>query len=653
MESYNPRNYRPDIDGLRAIAVLGVLAFHAFPAALPGGFAGVDVFFVISGFLISGIILQDLQERSFSFAEFYRRRARRLFPALVVVLLASLAVGWLVFLPHEFAQHGRHVAAGAAFLSNIVFWREAGYFDTAAELKPLLHLWSLGVEEQYYLVWPLVLFLFRRRAGWTLLLIAAVAASSFAANIWLTEHKPVAGFYLPVGRLWEFLAGSLLAYFVHHGRAQERWSEAKATAGAVLILGSFAILSGSRAFPGWWALLPVAGTVLAIWAGPSAWINRKLLCRPALVWVGLISYPLYLWHWPVLVYGRIAHGGEPPAAVRLALCALSVLLAWLTYALVEKRIRFATLPSVRRLSVPGLAASVTAIGAVGFLALRGVIGPLSAASPLACEISAAYSDWEYHGDRVIPGDTGKAVVLFGDSHMQHYWPRIQKLADEHAAPMHTIILRTAGGCAPVPGIEQQGSHCAPFVDETLQLAQRPEVETVVIAASWVGFLERAGRYYRVGDPERKPLKLLTPESEWVLHRFQAALARLVAAGKKVVIVLSSPRGRALSPVSLVRREGMVLELHGAPSPIPRAQLSKLTHRIDSRLRRIADAVGATVVDPTEWLCTATACPSTDERGRPMYKDATHLRARFVRERFLGLDRFVYPAEVASPKGRLP
>jgi hypothetical protein len=157
----------------------------------------------------------------------------------------------------------------------------------------------------------------------------------------------------------------------------------------------------------------------------------------------------------------------------------------------------------------------------------------------------------------------------------------------------------------------------------------------------------------VGDPEQKPLKLLTPESEWVLHRFQAALAGLVAAGKKVVIVLSSPRGRALSPVSLVHREGMVLEIHGAPSAIPRAQLSKLTHRIDSRLRRIADAVGAAIVDPTEWLCTATACPSTDERGRPMYKDATHLRASIVRERFFGLDRFVYAGENGRAAGRMP
>lgn len=636
--------YRPDVDGLRAIAVLAVLAFHAFPEAAPGGFAGVDVFFVVSGFLISGIIFEGLQSGRFSFTDFYWRRVRRIFPALILVLLACLGLGWLVLLPDEYSRVGKHVAAGAAFVSNVALWREAGYFDVTAELKPLLHLWSLGVEEQYYLVWPLLLFAFRRRPQAMLWMIVTIAALSFAANLWLTAHKPVAAFYLPVGRFWELLAGSLLAYFSCYRRLAGRYRDLKAFSGLAMICASFALLSGARAFPGGWVLLPVLGTVLIIWAGPSAWLNRNILSRPGLVFVGLISYPLYLWHWPLLVYARIVHGGEPPAALRLGLCALSLVAAWLTYALVEKKIRHATLPSIRRLSGPALAASMACLGVAGVLALQSRLLPQSASLPHVREISRAYEDWDYGGDRIIPGDSGKAVLFFGDSHMQHYWPRIKKVAAERAAPLRTIIFKTTGGCAPVPGIERKGHQCSPFVEEGLRLARQPEVETVVIAASWVGFLNR-GDYYRIGDPAQAPLTLLTPQTDWVLQGFEAALAELVAAGKQVVVMLSSPRGSGLDPKSVILRAGITVEIRGPLAPMPRSALAALTGPIDERLRRIAAAVGATVVDPTEWLCTPTLCPSVDEQGRPLYKDESHLRASVARERFLAVDRYVYHASI--------
>ena len=638
----NPHAYRPDVDGLRAIAVLAVVAFHAFPGAAPGCFAGVDVFFVISGFLISSIIFDDLRGGRFSFAGFYWRRVRRIFPALILVLAACLALGWLVLLPDEYATLGKHVAAGAGFASNIVLWREAGYFDTTAELKPLLHLWSLGVEEQYYLVWPLLLFLFRGRRAQMLGMIAAIAALSFAANIGLTLYKPTAAFFLPAGRFWELLAGSLLAYFHHYGRLPDAHRNAKAALGAAMLAAAFALLEAGRAFPGWWALLPVLGTVLLIWAGPAAWLNRRVLSQPALVFVGLISYPLYLWHWPLLSYARIAHDGEAPAALRLGLCALSVLLAWLTYELVEKKVRFAKLPAMRRIAVPALAASMAAAALAGVLASQGRLLPQSAALPYVREASRAHNDWDYDGDRIILGQTGKAVLFFGDSHMQHYWPRIQKLLAEHAAaPLDTIILKTAGGCAPMPGIERKRSRCSGFVDSGFKLARRPEIDTVVIAASWVGMLQR-GDYYKVGDPEQRPLEWLTPQTEWVLQGFQAELAELTAAGKHVVLMLSSPRGSALDPKSVIDREAMTVHVRRQLAPLPRSELAALTAPIDARLRRIAAAVGASVVDPTEWLCTESLCPSADAYGRPLYRDESHLRASVARERFKAVDIYVYP-----------
>jgi peptidoglycan/LPS O-acetylase OafA/YrhL len=632
--------YRPDVDGLRAIAVLAVMAFHAFPSAVSGGFAGVDVFFVISGFLISGVIFEGLREGRFSFADFYWRRVRRIFPALIVVLLACLALGWLVLLPDEYSELGKHVAAGAGFVANIVLWREAGYFDIAAELKPLLHLWSLGVEEQYYLVWPVMLVLLHRRLQWMLWAIIALAALSFAANLWLTGRNSDAAFFLPVGRFWELFAGGLLAYFLHYGRLPDSQAGLKAGLGVVLIAASLLVLGPEHSFPGGWALLPVAGAVLLIWAGPSAWINRRVLAHPALVFVGLISYPLYLWHWPLLAFARIVHGGEPPVATRLGLCALSAVLAWLTYELVEKKVRFATMASLRRYSVPALAASMATLGVAGVLAFDSRLLPQSAALADIREIAIAFKDWDHAGDHTIRGDSGRAVLFFGDSHMQQFWPRIKKIAGERAAPLHTLILKSSGGCAPIPGIERKGYRCRQFVDDALDLARQPHIDTVVIAASWVGFVKRDD-YYKVGDPEQAPLKLLAPESEWVLQDFQAALAELTAAGKRVVLVLSSPRGSALDPKSWIDRDGLTVQIRAAPAPVSRRELAALTSPIDERLKRIADAVGASVIDPAEWLCTRWVCPSVDERGRPLYKDASHLRASAARERFSAVDAYVY------------
>ena len=632
--------YRPDVDGLRAVAVLAVLAYHAFPHSAPGGFAGVDVFFVISGFLITGIILDGLKDGSFTFADFYWRRVRRIFPALILVLAFSLLLGWLLLLPDEFAMLGKHVAAGAGFVSNIVFWREAGYFDAAAELKPLLHLWSLGVEEQYYFVWPLLLFLFRKDAKRMLGMMLALAAVSFAANVLLIGARPEAAFYLPLTRFWELMAGGLLAFF---GLRQARHPNVTAIAGAGLLALSFGLLDGQRDFPGWWALLPVAGSALLISAGPAAWINRNLLASRAMVYAGLISYPLYLWHWPLLSYARIVHGGEPPAALRWGLLAAAVVLSVLTYELVEKKIRFARLPVMRRISFPALAASLAVAGIAGLLALQSHLQPRSASVPLVLEISSASADWSYSGDRVIPGDTEKAVLFFGDSHMQHYWPRIEKIVRERAAPLHTVMFKTTGGCAPVPGIERRSQQCGRFVEEGLRLARRPEVETVVIAASWVGFVNRTD-YYKAGDPEHKPLKMLAPESAWVLQGFEAELKQLTAAGKQVVLVLSSPRGAAFDPKSVIQREGMTVQVRAPLGRVPRSELVRLTSPIDSRLIAIAAAAGASLIDPTEYLCSRMFCPAADERGRPLYKDASHLRASYVRERFSAVDRFVFVPE---------
>jgi len=371
--------YRADIDGLRAIAVLSVVGFHAFPDVFSGGFVGVDVFFVISGFLISTIIFDDLNAGRFDFVGFYVRRIRRIFPALIVVLIASLAFGWLALLASDYAELGKQVAAGAAFVANILFLNEAGYFDVAAQYKPMLHLWSLGIEEQFYILWPLLLWLAWKRNLDLLGLTVAIAAISFFLNDRGMDDVAWA-YYSPVTRFWQLLAGCALAYVTLHQRrlrirgrqsitwgrqllgaspnyftrafmSAETWDRVRSLqsiAGIGLILAAIFGLNAHSAYSPWMALMPTLGAVFLISAGAPALCNRMILSNRTMVWIGLISFPLYLWHWPLLSFASIiapaqSFGIRPPridAGIATIMVGLSVVLAWLTYSFIERPVRF-------------------------------------------------------------------------------------------------------------------------------------------------------------------------------------------------------------------------------------------------------------------------------------------------------------------------
>jgi peptidoglycan/LPS O-acetylase OafA/YrhL len=357
--------YRPDIDGLRAFAVLAVVAFHAFPTVLKGGFIGVDVFFVISGYLISTILFENFDRGTFCFTEFYARRIKRIFPALIVVLLSCFAFGWFALFADEFKQLDKHIAAGAGFVSNIVLWNEAGYFDNSADTKPLLHLWSLGIEEQFYIAWPLLIWVAWKRKYNILTVTILVILISFLLNIWGIKHQDaIETFYSPQTRFWELLSGSLLAWLTLYRSNTLAFVEAtsndylyltwlrKNTAedkkmlsnifsliGFLLLAYGFLYINKELAYPGMWALIPVLGTVLIISAGSKNWINRIILSNKIAIWIGLISFPLYLWHWPLLSFARIIEGGVTSRSTRLAAVVLSVVLAWLTYKLVENPVR--------------------------------------------------------------------------------------------------------------------------------------------------------------------------------------------------------------------------------------------------------------------------------------------------------------------------
>lgn len=333
-------DYRPDIDGLRAIAVLSVIGFHSFPTWISGGFAGVDIFFVISGYLISKHILSELNLGSFDTIAFYVRRIKRIFPALLLILFFATAIGWILLTPDEYKVLGRHVGGGAGFVANLVYWQEAGYFDRDAATKPLLHLWSLGVEEQFYIVWPLFLYFLARRGRHLGNWIFGVFVVSLGASILGVYVSETADFYSPFTRFWELALGAMVAYAVVHRvvvgpivRNLLSWF------GWVLVLGSILLLNRHLSFPGWWAVFPTLGAGCLIMAGEGGWGHRTLLANRGLVGIGLISYPLYLWHWPLLSFARIMESGTPPLKVRLGLLLASGILAWLTYRLLERPIR--------------------------------------------------------------------------------------------------------------------------------------------------------------------------------------------------------------------------------------------------------------------------------------------------------------------------
>lgn len=446
--------YRADIDGLRAVAVLAVIAFHAFPAVLSGGFIGVDVFFVISGYLITGIMLDAAAAGRLSIAGFYGRRIRRIFPALLIVLAAVYAAGWFLLFEDRFAQLGRHVAGGAGFASNLLLWQEAGYFDASAETKPLLHLWSLGIEEQFYLAWPLLVYMaWRRRAG-VLALALVAGAASLAFNLYSIRQDLVGTFYAPATRAWELMGGSVLACVVRPGAIAGGWAgtvyatlvprlswrHAMSAAGLAAIVAAAAGLDGTRHYPGAWALIPVTGAALLIASGSDGFVNRRLLAWRPMVWIGLISYPLYLWHWPLLAFARLWQAGEPSLAIRGGAVVIAFALATLTYRAIETPIRFGGL---RRGVVPALSMAMAVVCLIGWQTYRRDGFPMRAINltdrahftnyyngikqqqmPAAYRAECDFMDWATEATKTAiapectqPGSR-RTLLLWGDSFAQ-------------------------------------------------------------------------------------------------------------------------------------------------------------------------------------------------------------------------------------------
>ncbi|MFL2946284.1 MAG: acyltransferase family protein [Parvibaculales bacterium] len=635
-------NYRSDIDGLRAFAVLSVVVFHAFPGRLTGGFIGVDIFFVISGFLISHIILSDIQNKSFKLTEFYIRRVQRIFPSLLVVMIVSIFFGSFLLLSDEFSQLGKHIASGASFIVNFVLVTETGYFDNAAETKPMLHLWSLAVEEQFYLIWPLMLLLVAKRSRNLLILTFIISIASFVYNIQIIASNPSEAFFWPFGRFWELLTGAILAWFSVHYRKQldlitpkvntfirsaiyvDQWQPSENAFASLLSIGGFCLLlwgvfniHKGVGFPGYWAAVPVLGASLIISAGPSAIVNKWLLSNRVAIWIGLISYPLYLWHWPILSALYIVKDGQPDRNARLIGVFLSFLLAWITYRFIEKPVRF---NRRKHSTVISLVVLMIATGLVGYsifiwkgfperelrdgLSHHDVLKITELNHGLAKECAP---DISFAKEQCATSESPKAL-LWGDSYAMHLAQALNSSPTELGFRQQTMSL-----CAPVLDyVVYVHWKRSEWYDECIQhnrnviqwLQENKGIEYVIMASPF--------SFNKEGIVEGEKV---TMNEGIYLQQLRLTIETIVKIGKKPIVIGPPPWSGFDTGGCWKRKFPRQLE-HEC-----NFTQTQSTLKVNNRLDNISDA--APTIKLRDYICDSTGCRATiDELA--LFRDSGHL-----------------------------
>lgn len=613
--------YRPDIDGMRAIAVAMVLAVHAFPARLPNGFVGVDIFFVISGYLITSILLKELMEHEFSIRDFYVRRVNRIFPSLLLVLIFCLMVGQYMMYPAEYERMGKSAWASAMFSANINFYLETGYWDVSSKIKPLLHLWSLGVEEQFYVVWPLILWWACGRKFSVISISLLMIFGSMIVNMILTFANQPAAFYLPFGRFWELASGGLLACIQWSKQTE---SSKDSTSGLqngishVLSAGGMALLAATQmvpvsvdTFPGFYAVIVVGAATLLVLAGPNAWINRLILSHPIMVYIGKISYPLYLWHWPLLVFARLLGDGQWSSAHRNIAVVGAVLMAMLTYHFVERPLAIKVVR--RNILALSLASLMICAGLLAGLVNFGKLPFAATATPYA---NAPLLDYE----KPMIHSQGK-VVLLGDSNAGHFSYGLSLLYGERLTTIATPGWPYLDGVKYRQGYVPHRDHLGSpaLTQEALQRIETdPEVKLVILSNTYLMYLP--------DDNLRSQSD--APTTETVAQAYEAGmrrtLERLLGSQKKVVLVKSIPTYPMLSAITactadvrpVFRRQPVDCQRPRQTVKAERAEYEALIERV------VQGLAGVSVFDTLGELCDAQFC-YVNRNGIQMYIDSGH------------------------------
>jgi peptidoglycan/LPS O-acetylase OafA/YrhL len=632
--------YRADIDGLRAVAVTAVILYHFKIPGFTGGFVGVDVFFVISGFLISSLILRELEEQQFSLLHFYERRVRRLVPALVVLLFAVGIVASFELFPAAYLRFGQSVAATSVFLSNIEFWREADtYFGSPALEKPLLHTWSLAVEEQFYLLFPpLLMLLAPRSKSWTIAALVTLVAVSFGISIWSVFAAPQSGFFLFPARIWELLLGALIAIGAFPIASSRRLNTLLAASGIAMIAYAVAAYAPSTAYPGAAALLPCAGAGLVIYAGlaGTSALNRFLSARP-IVFVGLMSYSLYLWHWPIYVFATYHLARDLTPLESASLIGASFVVATLSWRFVEQPFRRPDGVVPRRQLFIRAAAITAVLGASGiaiYLAnglperftpeVQTALAPQTYFRRLGCD--PGRSEQTPAGIELCKlGRPGGAVTFFvwGDSHALALLPAISRAADRFG---RTGLMSAIGACPPFIGSTfPLSERCLEHSAATYAFLQAQKINDVILIGRWAGYSEFSDYIRDIYTKEvRTPALTIRPgwsleDTEHAFRReFDETVDTLRRMGLRVTIVGPVPEIGMRVPTTLARFRMWNLPEDFGPT---RAEFEVRNKIILDRLA--AEDSDVRLVYPDKMLCGQVTCAVTRD-GKPLYFDDHHL-----------------------------
>lgn len=649
--SEGDRGYRPEIDGLRAIAVMAVILFHVGLGPFTGGYVGVDVFFVISGYLIVGIVWRQCEKGQFRLGEFYRRRVLRLFPALLLVCVATMAVSVLVLLPSDFMRLGQSLAATMGYVSNIWLWRNTGYFDARAETLPLLHTWSLSVEEQFYMVFPVALLLLHRHLrARAVALLVTLGVVTLAATQYFLVSRQSAVFYLTPFRAWEFLLGGVLAVTATAPRAAWLRSVARWTALALVLAPAF-VYDSHTDFPGLTAVAPCVGAaLLLISVGPDDRdvVSRALRSRP-FVLVGKLSYSLYLWHWPVLVLWTHADQRPESPLAMAAVVVITFSLSAISYRLVETPLRQADAPHAGRVLWGSLAASV-ALAVVALVVGVGDGVPSRFSEPVVALDRARFPDVPFtpcFGPALVGGDCTLGVstaaprwLLWGDSHALALAPALDATLKKRG---EAAVFIAGSACPPLWGVGSRdvrsGDWRCDELGARVDAALRPggSIDAVILVAIWPDYFSGKDCRLRDAGGERG-------NAEVMAAALPDTLARLNRQGLRTIVVGRVPRHPFVVPYEMARaaRAGRP-SLPGVTVADERTAQAAFAATLGSLSRR----AGFELVDPVAHFCASGACRYSVD-GRPLYRDAHHLNLEGATEAMA----LVEVAMDRIPKGRV-
>lgn len=644
--------YRREIDGLRSIAVMAVVMFHFGLSGLQGGFVGVDIFFVISGFLIGGILWGELTKSgTVSLSRFYARRIRRLAPAYVVMALVTFGVAWSVLLPFEFREFGKGLIAATLYLANVLFYRQAGYFDSGVEEKVFLHTWSLSVEEQFYIVLPFLFLLLVRNRRLMIGALVALFCVSLAAGIIMTPTNQTAAFYLFPTRAWELLAGVLLAIYGRESGTAWRFNALLSWVGIGLILASITMIVPERGFPGYQAIFPVFGTVLIVLNGRHSNMVNRVLASRGPVALGLISYSLYLWHWPVLVLSRYVRNGYAGILEIGFWIGVSMGLAWLSWRFVERPFRGRDAPSVAKVFGGAAAASFVLLMLGGGVFLSNGIPArfspevrvhIDASADFLQDFSRCYVPREgpLAGIDVCPiGPEGAPeVLIWGDSHLRAFYEGVAQVAREQNVA--GLVIWHAG-CPPLFGVQKTESAATPAQDIACTransivesaLKQMPSLKKVLLVGRWAYYAQGRG----IGADFDNEITLSGKAYDEAIHD---SLEVLTDRFDEVFVLRQAPEIPLYASKDVAR-----LLVHGGKMPkngidelitFPEEGLRARFAAADAPFRDFA-ATNMTVLDPWPMICSGGVCSAIKD-GKGMYFDNNHVTntaARQMRDIFV-------------------